>query len=80
VFLLDILQKELLRQANGSEIKQETPGKKRKRSEQTDEDTAYPSDGKEFFVAASDSARKARKSGGRADIETINLIDNLEDD
>jgi len=74
------LKKELLRPANESEIKQETVGKKRKQSEQTDEDVDYSSDGNELFVAGSGSARKARKTGGRADIETINLIDDLEDD
>lgn len=70
----------MLGQANESETKQETVGKKRKRIERTDEDIAYLSDGNELFVAPSGSDRKVRKSRGRADIETINLVDDLEDD
>jgi hypothetical protein len=74
--------KELLRQANDGEIGAETLGKKRKWTEQTDEneDVDYLTNGNELFVAESGSARKARKSGERAEIETINLVDDLEDD
>lgn len=80
MFLLDLLEKELLRQANETKIKREAVGKTRKRTKQTDDDIAYLSDGNELFVAASGSARKTRKSGGHAEIATISLIDDLEDD
>jgi hypothetical protein len=73
------LEKELLTQANESGVKQEMAEKKRKRTEETDDDVAYISDGNELFVAASASARKLR-SRGRAGIETINLIDDLDVD
>jgi hypothetical protein len=76
------LVKELLRQANDGEIKAETVGRKRKRTEQTDgdEDFDYLTNGNEPFVAESGSARKARKSREHAEIETISLVDDLEDD
>lgn len=80
IFLLDPLQKELDKQVKEAEFKQETIERKRKRKEKVDEDNAYLSDGNELFVAASDLARKARGFEGRAEIETINLIDDLEDD
>jgi hypothetical protein len=82
LFLLDLLVKELLRQANDGEIGAETVGKKRKRTEQTDEneDVDYLTNDNELFVAESGSAMRARKSGERAEIEAINLVDDLDDD
>jgi hypothetical protein len=79
LFPQDLLEKELLRQANESKIKRETAGKKRRQTQQMAEDMAYLSDDNELLVTASGSARKARRTGVRAEIETINLIDDLED-
>jgi hypothetical protein len=76
----DILQKELARQVVKTEVKEEKIEKKRKRNEDVDEDLTYMSDDNDFFVAEPRSGRKSQRSGEPRVIETIDLMDDLDDD
>lgn len=57
------MQKELAEQKSDLEVKQEILEKKRKRTEQTDEDITYLFNGNELFVSAPGRSRLRNRRG-----------------